>query len=247
MTDSKQRIISIRSSDRKNGTIGDFITSITQMKNIHFIQFQDAIIPMSHYMIDSLNDTVQFQDPVQRSIQLTHGFYTQTEFVNELKSKMDAISTLTYTITINNISDKMTISSTANFTLDFDKNNNPALTMGFTKTPLSGASSYTAPNLFNLSRRYQIFNVYSNKIVRHHQHVHSSSKKSQLLCVMINSTAPPKSYLHYTHDSHSNMLIKYDPNDRIRDIDIQIRDIDDNLIEFNGVDEVVFNFIVFEK
>lgn len=247
MTDTKQRVITVKSSSRFEGTIDEFSAKFSSLKNVHWIQLQDAIIPLSHYMIDSLNDTLKFQDPVQRSVTLQHGFYSKNSIISELKNKMDAISSLVFTIDINNINEKMTISSTSNFSLNFDQKKNPAKILGYAEVEISGSNSYTGINLVNLNRRYQIFNYYSKTITASHQAVHSTDLQNNLIATALNSSYPPKGFFHYTHDQHSNFMIKHNSTRRIQTIDIYITDVDGNKIDFNGIDQVVFNFIIFQR
>ena len=246
MTD-KQRIITIRSKDRKSGSIDNFLVSINPLRNIHFWQFQDVLIPMTHFHISNHNDTITFSDPTIRTAVLKHGIYSENGLLSEIKSKMDVVSTLSYTVSKDNINNKITITGTGAFSLLFvNYNNSPYKMLGFDKVDYGPVTSVIAPNIFEINRRYSEFNIYSRALTKHHQAIHSSNKKSSLICAALNSHSSPKHYFQYSHDNHSNVMFRYDPRHNLRDIDIEIRDLDDNRIDFNGVDGIFLNIIVYE-
>ena len=245
MTDTKQKIISIRSSDRLTGTIDNFECGFNNIKNIHWMEIQEMIIPMSHYPITNLNNVIKFNDGVNRDAILKNGFYSKTTLVTEIKTKMDAISTLTFTVTVDTITEKITISSTSNFTLRFNESNTPYKELGYDNLLLSGAMSYVAQKIFNINRRYHSFNVYSDQLTKFHSSVIGSDKKGALLFRPLNAFAGPNNHLHYSHDQNAKYLIHYNNLSQLKYIDIRIRDLDDNIIDFNGVDEIILNLIAY--
>lgn len=247
MTD-KQRVITLRSKDRKFGTISEFLVSINPLRNIHFWQFQDVMIPMSHYQITNLNDTITFSDPAIKTAVLSHGVYNESTLFAEMKTKMDAASSLTFTIAKNNITNKLTISATGAFSLLFlTAPNSPYMMLGFDKLNYGPLTTITGPNVVEINRIYSEFNIYSRALTKHHQAIHSSNKKSSLICAALNSNSSPYNYFQYSHDQHSDVLFRYDPRHNLRDIDIEIRDLDDNVIDFNGIDGIFINIIVYER
>ena len=244
----KQRIITIRSKDRKFGSIDKFTVDINQLRNIHFWQFQDLLIPMSHYQISSLNNTIIFSDVTVNSAVLTEGIYTETSLFAEMKTKMELVSTLTFTISKNPISNKILIIGSSAFSLLFTNNtNNPHKLLGFHNSDYGAATSINGVNLLELNRRYSEFNIYSRTLTKHHQAVVSSNKKGSLICAAFNSNSSPLNYFQYSHDNHGNVMFRYDPSHNIRDIDIEIRDLDDNPIDFNGVDGIFLNIVVYQR
>lgn len=247
MAETKQKIISIKSVNKKSGTIDNFICEINEIRNIHWLEIQNMSIPMSHYVIDSLNNKIDFNDGGDKQAILKNGFYTQSDITTEIKTKMDAASVLTFTVTVDNITQKMTISAGSNFTLKFDQANSAAKTLGYNEVELTGANTYTAPNLLNLTRRYTLFNVYSDQLTKSHKMVYSSNNKGSLIAVLNNTIAQPKTHFLYTQDDHGKVLIHHNSEEKLRFIDIRITDLDNNPIEFNGVDEIVINFIAYVR
>jgi hypothetical protein len=246
--ETRQKIISLQSVDRVQGTINDFQCTINNLKHVHWFSIQDILIPMSHYQITSLNATIPFNDGADRTAVLKHGFYTETQFLTEIKTKMDASpSAIVFTVTKDDNTEKITIAGTANFTLQFSKTGTPRNILGYSAVDTPSLSSHTGNNIFNLNRRYHTFNIYSQQLTTHHKSVHSSDKRGGLLLRAINSFSPPKTDFHYTHDNHVNYMIKYDPDEQTKRIDIRITDLDNNPIDFNGDNRIVINLIAYVR
>lgn len=246
MADSKQTIISLRSVDRKHGSIDNFECEINSLSNVHWLQIQDMTVMLSHYQIDATNNVLTFSEGAgDLTAILKNGNYSTSEIIAELKSKLDASGALVYTVTIDNINNKMTIASTGNYELKWTLNAPLASMFGFNATDLSGSATYTGQGIINLNRRFSSFNIYSNQITKYHGSVRGSDLKGSLVFRAINAVSSPLTHFHYTQDQHTNYLIKYSPDERLRYIDIRITDLDNKAIEFNGVDEVIVNMIAY--
>lgn len=247
--DTKQKIVSIESKSRSSGTINNFICKVPVIKNVHWWSILNMQIPMSHYCITDNNNKIHFNDGSDKTATIENGFYTKSTLISELKNKLDVASgLLTFTITVSDITEKITISAATNFELKFNfPNNTPYKTLGFSNVVYSGANTYTAPNILNINRRYHTFNISSNQITKYHSSVYDSGFLGSLILKAVNSFASPKSHFYYSQDDNSNYLIKYDPGEQTKYIDIKITDLDNNDINFNGIDEVIINFLAYIK
>jgi hypothetical protein len=244
----RTRVISIRSRDRINGSssISDFKVTIERISNVRNVKIQNVIIPLSYYNINSLNNSITFNDGVLRTATLTLGSYTANQLATMIQTAMNAISTLVFTITYNSITQKFTISSTSNFSLIFTIQTSllPVM-LGFNYTTYSGASTYTSVNVASVNKIYSQLNICSGRLSLHNQQVSSSSTFfGNLICVINNSIYKPGEYLYYSNDDNSQNVMFSNEASSLDNIDIRIYDGDNNLIEFNGVDEVCINLIV---
>lgn len=246
MSDTKQKLISIRSQDRKSGSIDNFECEINTLSNIHWFKIQDLTIMLSHYQIDSTNKRITFEEGAGNLFaDLKEGNYTTSQIETEIKTKLDTSGALTYTVSIDNINNKITISATGAFGLKWTLNESLAKTLGFSVSDLTGVATYTAPGVINLNRIFSSFNVYSNQLSKYHSSVVDSNLKSQLLFRAINAISPPSSHFHYTNDQIGEYLMKYSPNERVKYIDLRITDLDNKAINFQGVDEIILNIIAY--
>lgn len=246
MADSKQKIISLQSFNKISGTTDSFVCEINNIDNIHWIQIQDIFILQSHYQIDSSNQLFTFAEGGPNiTFNIKNGNFSKSEIEAELKAKLDANGTGPYTVSIDTNNNKMTISRAGNFELKWSLNESLAKTLGFNATNLSGANTYTGQNVINLNRRFGVYNIESLQLSKHHKSVYSSNYRGGLLVRATNANASPQTHFKYTHDDHSNYLMKFDPSERLKYIDIIIRDIDNKPIEFNGADEVIINIIAY--
>jgi len=123
-----------------------YIQPIKQIKLIH------AIIPNTHYLFDSNNSTITFQESAgDLTATIIPGNYSTTQLTAHLKVILDAAGLLTYTVTYNDITNKLTISATGNVTLKFSENNSPWKELGFNNSDTSSSSSHISPNSIDIS------------------------------------------------------------------------------------------------
>jgi hypothetical protein len=135
-------------------------------KDVVSIELISSIVPKSQYIINSNNNTIYFNEGgSDLTATITEGNYTISTLLAALKSSMDTVGGLTYTLTNDTLTNKITISATGTFSLLFDggeenyldgtrtvyKENSIGPIIGFPRSDLSGASTYTAPNQYNLN------------------------------------------------------------------------------------------------
>lgn len=118
-----------------------------------------AIFPNTIYQINSTNNVVGFTEDdglggtTALTATLNEGTYSQTEFLTEIKTRMDAASaasgnSYTYTFSVSGTTGKMTITSSSN-TFRMDLSSSDVVT-GFSGTS-SYANSLTGDNTINLN------------------------------------------------------------------------------------------------
>ena len=115
------------------------------------------------WLIDNTNKYIDFNDVsgIKTAI-LKVGYYSSSDLMIEIKKKMDALSTLDFTISFNRTTRKFTISSTANFSLLFSTGPNAAQStsslLGYSATDKTSASTYLAESVsgFEYSTQFYI-------------------------------------------------------------------------------------------
>jgi hypothetical protein len=244
----RTKVISLRSRDRINGSnsISDFKVTVERISNVKNVKIQNAIIPLSFYNVNSFNNSITFNDGSLRTASLTLGSYTAVQLATLIQTAMNAISTLVFTITYNSIIQKYTISSTSNFSLIFTNQTSSLPSMlGFNYSTYASASTYTSTNVASVNKIYSQVNICSGRLSTDNQQVSSSNVYfGNLICVVNNSVYKPGEYLYYSNDDNSQNSMFSNESSSLDNIDIRLYDGDNNLIEFNGVDEVCINLIV---
>lgn len=104
------------------------------------------------WQITNSNKYIDFNDGAGvKTATLKVGYYSSNDLMIEIKKKMDALSTLDFTISFNRTTRKFTISSTSNFSLLFSTGPNAAQStaelLGYQATDKTGASSYLAESV----------------------------------------------------------------------------------------------------
>lgn len=115
------------------------------------------------WQITNSNKYIDFNDGAGvKTATLKVGYYSSNDLMIEIKKKMDALSTLDFTISFNRTTRKFTISSTSNFSLLFSTGPNAAQStaelLGYQATDKTGVSSYLAESVsgFEYSTQFYI-------------------------------------------------------------------------------------------
>lgn len=102
------------------------------------------------WLITAQNKFIDFNDGSNKSVELQAGAYTPTALATEIKKKMDAASSIDFTVSFNRSTRKFTISGTSAFNLLFATGSNSGQSasgvLGYSALDLLSLSSYTAQN-----------------------------------------------------------------------------------------------------
>ena len=163
--DNLAYIFSIKSSDRLQGDPEDFVVECTSFEGmvVKTMELNSVEIPNSIYPFTSSNNVITFNEGGgDLTATITAGSYSASQLATEIKTRMDAAGSDTYTITVNDNTKKMTIASTGTFTLKFSEDNSPYYELGFTNSDTSSAASHTGTNVVRLSGLDFIYLVIRN-------------------------------------------------------------------------------------
>lgn len=145
--------IYLNSSDRVRGTPYDFTINLNPANNLKNqswnCSLDQATFMNSEYPINSKNNTFLFTEngASQKSAIIPEGVYDINTFMDTLKSKMEDVGALVYTITYDDITKKLSISANGNW-ISGDGSLNSVI--GFSSTD-AYAISHTSTTLINLS------------------------------------------------------------------------------------------------
>ena len=138
----------------------------TIYKDIISIELISTIVPRSQYIINNSNNTIHFNEGGDDLVAtITEGNYTISTLMSALKTAMELVGGLTYTFTENTLTNKITISASGTYSLLFNggtetyldstrtvyKENSIGSILGYKRTDLSGSTSYTGQNQYNIN------------------------------------------------------------------------------------------------
>jgi len=187
-------LLYIDSSDRETNTeINDFVVNLNlPVGIIEYIEVHSAEIPNVIYPIRSnFNSKFSFIDTgaTERVIVLDDGNYHIDNLLSTIKTKMNVYAG-TYDLSYNEINYKITITETGNNNfqlLTSDKDLTLWSVLGFTTTSnLTGAYTYTASSVFNLSHEPNYCFINSTLIHSSKDKIFSSNKnkKAYSMCLL---------------------------------------------------------------
>ena len=113
-----------------------------------------AIIPNTFYnVVAGQNDKIYFNDGTNKSAVIPAGNYSVNTLPGAIKTAMDAVSSIVFTVTINSITNKMTITGDSAFSLNFGTFTSSSIAplIGFAYTNTNSAVSHVGGNVVDLA------------------------------------------------------------------------------------------------
>lgn len=228
----------------------------TTFKDVLEIELLSANIPKSEYNINNSNNTIHFQvGATEYSASLAVGTYTSlSTLLTDLKTAMDGSgSGLTYTLTSSTLTNKITISATGSFDLLFNggtetygletrniyKENSIGYNLGFKRLDLTGASSYDAQNIYNISgENYVLLNIKDLENLSSTDNSKSSIRNS-FTKINLNTDLNTTKYHTITNDYETKLIFKT-PRNKLADLEISFYNYNGSLYDFNGLEHSLY-------
>lgn len=236
-----QNELVLSSRDRISGTKDNFVVQVNNIAHIEKMSIRKIIVPLTWYQINQYNNQLEFNDGTQRSITITPGVYSISSLATEIQTQMNASpSALTFTVTFNDTTKKYTIAETSGptaFALNLNISNSIYEIIGFPLTNQTGATSYTGTGSPNLNQNNDVVNIYSSAINRFDRRVHSSDHKGQTVREYNSQTIWGGTI---DLESFQNIVLDYNPNSGLTNIDIRITDTNDNPIDFTSGEVYIY-------
>jgi len=140
--------IHINSKDRTSGSNENLTMDLfLPINNIKNIKIKSIEIPLTHYVVNSTNNTINFTLGGSHTATLTPGNYTPNQLADEIKTEMNNVSA-GFSVSYDNITHKFTISNAAPFDISFTGTTASKL-IGLT-TDTGSVTSYTSTNCIDL-------------------------------------------------------------------------------------------------
>ncbi len=236
-------IIEIDSSDRTKGVINDFEIILKHPVYLnrdrqYFVRIENIRLPTSFYNIDSNYNTLKITEdpsgsPGSFDVTIDEGNYTINELLVELKTELDSKTTKsnTYTLSIDDITGKMTISADVTEFKIIGANSLLNQPLGFVANTdyTSTSKSLTSINHISMStKRYIKINsdITSNN--------HYSRDFIEPIGVVVPITESRSTIQYYGNEN--GYKVKMENKHSIKHISFNVRDGNNNKINFNGID-----------
>ena len=235
-------IIEIDSSVRTRGTIDDFEIILKHpiylnRERQYFVRIENIRLPTSFYNIDSNYNTLQITEdplgaPLTFSVTVDEGNYTINELLAELKLLLDAatLKTNTYTFTIDDTTGRVGILTDTTDYKIVGLNSLLNQPLGFEPSTdyTSTSRSLTSPNHILMStKRYIKINsdITSNN--------HYSRDFIEPIGVVVPITESRSTIQFFGNDA--GYKVKMENKHSIKHLSFNIRDGNNNKVEFNGI------------
>ena len=236
-------IIEIDSRERTKGTIDNFEIILKNPVYLnrnrkYFCRFENIRIPTSFYNIDSNYNTLRIIEdpagsPATINVTVPVGNYTINELLAELNTRLDAATSKTndYTLTIDDTTGKVTITTSVTEFQLVASNSKLLLPLGFDPSTnyTSTTRSLTSVNHILMStKRYLKINsdLTSNN--------HYSRDKTEPIGVIVPITESRSTIQYFQNDN--GYKTKMENMHHIKHFSFNVRDGNNNSVDFNGID-----------
>jgi hypothetical protein len=205
------------------------------VENVVAADISEIRVPKTFYNITAANNKLDFNDGVVRVITVPAGAYDAVSLVTEIQTLMNAIST-NWVVTYNPLQFTVTINRTAGTnTLLFGTGVNLAASiaraLGFAAVDLTGAATYTGPNVVSLQDPEALF-IVVNEIGR--SGVTSGTLLNYTWHVLMSANNSGDE-VTYKNQSDYPDIIKIQKR-TIKTLTVQLADDQGNNVNLNGAD-----------
>lgn len=240
----ENRLIVLNSKDaillngnQKSNVVFNFKDVMLKSNDIIMVTMSllDAEIPASYYNVNSNNNKTSItRNSVTYSIVMTNGNYNVLQYIDDFKTLYNTATGGTLAMTFDSITGKISMKDTA-FNLTINENLSTSYKLlgalegtnpTFSKTA-SPADAFDAPcNFLGVTR----IKILSESLVS--QNIDSHNLTTTTLIDTIGGTAGDFGLNIFNSLGRESLLLAK----RIQNIDIQLRDQDNNFIDFNAID-----------
>jgi len=214
---------------------GPFTVNLSdQADDIIAVDMSEVRIPKTFYNITAANNNIDINDGAPKTATVAPGGYGITSLVAAVQTALNAVSA-GWTVTYNPQQFTVTIANAGSFSVLFgtgpNANASLAIPLGFTKTDLTGATSYTGPNAIALQTPGSIFIVVSEIGATA---MTSSSLASWSWKVLMASANAGAEVVQTVNAAYENALKMHKRN--LRSLTVTLTDDGGNVINLNGAD-----------
>ena len=205
-------------------------------KNIKSFKLNGCMIPNTQYLINSNNNSLVVTHlATDYTFTLTNGFYTPSTLATELQTQLNTNAFgATFTVTQSTVTNKYRLQCTASIIYKFASNTILGKILGFGSSDTASTADVYSTNVYNLGgvKYYRLeIEEANNQIVTNI----STSKNQFIIPNNVNSG-------EYNYITNSNNIINNIENLQkdILKFTIKLYDDEDNFVDLNGADYLLF-------
>lgn len=232
-----KNLLVISSKDRMNqsDTSSSFTVQFNEAIRFDKLAFVGAYIPNTIYNITSSNNLVYFNDGANRIATIPSGNYDVSTLSSAIQTQMNSVSALTFTVSYSPMTYKMTITGTAPYSLTFGTNttNSIAKKIGFANLNTTPALSQTGNNAVQLNKQIMYINIKELVSI-----AKTSSNIIYNFAIPINANS--NEVIQYYENTAFKQEFSIGNNMNLNTISFELRDEDNQLINFNGAELVLY-------
>jgi hypothetical protein len=223
--------ILINSKNKTRGDNNNFYISFDEpIMNVHEIKLLHVNIPVTWYNINQYNNVINFNEggpDLQAS--LPQGNYTVADLQTQIKTSMEAVGALTYTVTYSNVTMKLTITGSGVYSLNFNNNSSEIWQMlGYDNINYPSLLSQVAPNVIDLTPIKQILIMIPELGL-----IGRSSNTNNEYTFIVPVNVNRSEVINYNDNINFNQhKLGYERD--IINLHVMLKDQNNRLIEFNG-------------
>jgi len=224
-------LIYIHSRDYSFAT--DFRAKLPGLITTKRFKVRQVYIPNTIYNITSANYKIYITVGVTTtSVTLVPGNYSIDDLVSHIQTKLNAAALATFTVTYSRITAKVTIAADATFSLLLGTyTDNPASIIGFEQVNYTGDTTYTGPNVFNISSQFlQLKSAILTNGAMSSNFYGNDPSSNITMSIPISSLFGGLMYL----DDSLSQWVTYPTNKQITSFDLKLTDEYNSAISLNG-------------
>jgi len=234
-------ILVIDSRDRltSSPSTSDFIIQLPQaIKDCRKIELLSASIPATIYNVDSSNNKIYFNDGGNKTATITSGAYTSLTLPTAIKTAMDAVSAINFTVSYSETTFKITITGDAPYSLMFGTftTDSIASTLGYRDVDTVAGLSHTGNDCLDLANP----DFYYIDIIELFRNVVSTNPIDHSTFVIVSKTLSDGSQELFTAGADYNQIELF-PDTTLYNLHIRLKNRNNKIVNLNGSN---FNFFL---
>lgn len=226
-----------------------------EYRDILEIELLSANIPKSAYNINASNNTIHFDvGGTEYTASVSSGNYNITDLLSELETAMNASgSGVTFTLTEDTRTNKITISGTGAFDLLFNGGQEPignqfrsiykdssiGYNLGFRRTDLTGLTTYTAQNIYNIAGENYILLYIKELENLETSDINYNNISQSFTKINLNTDYNTVKFHSANAEYYSRILFK-SPLQKLSQMIIRFYNYNGTLYDFNGLEHSLY-------
>lgn len=230
-------LIILESKNRSSGSINSFKISLPEITTNGTYLFTSFSMTNNLYnVVSGENNKIYINHSVDgdQVLTLTPGNYTENDLIVEIKTQLDSISAVVYTVTYSDTTGKLTISPDSGniyFTFGTNTTDSARVLMGFNESDGIAAASQISDNPIDI----KLHDYIVLKIIQDgYQYVTLNGGTEASVIIPIDGNIAFGGAIHYTNNLNYAQYFKF--SSALTSLDIELYASDGDMLDTNGTE-----------